>query len=68
MKIVIGVSQSGEVVLDVICSECGYSHMPDVVLTPHEAVDLIAQLQEIVSIAARVQNLPLPWMHEGGAA
>ena len=68
MKILVGLSQSGEVLLDVICSECGYSHLPDIALTPHQAADLIAELQAATAMAAWVQNLPLPWVHEVGTA
>jgi hypothetical protein len=49
-----------------ICCDCG--HISAVEMTLGETADLIALLQSNLAIAARVRALPVPFIHEEGAA
>jgi hypothetical protein len=60
-----GLTQCGAVGVEIAC-DCG--HVSSVEMTLGETRDLIALLQANLALAARVRALPLPFVHEEGAA
>jgi hypothetical protein len=64
-SIVSGLTQLGKVGVEITC-DCG--HVSSVEMTMPETQILIALLQANLELAAHVRDLPLPWIHEEGAA
>jgi hypothetical protein len=60
-----GLTQLGRVALEVSC-DCG--HVSSVEMTMPETQILIARLQADLELAARVRDLPVPFVHEEGSA
>jgi hypothetical protein len=60
------VSSCGRVVIGLVapCGCCRYERE----LTTAELRDFVVELEAQVKIAQRVQQLPLPWIHEEGCA
>jgi hypothetical protein len=60
-----GLTQFGRVGLEVSC-DCG--HVSSIEMTMPQTQILIALLQANLELAARVRDLPLPFVHEEGTA
>lgn len=65
--ITLGLSRTGKLVITVGCG-CSSDFALEVEMQPQEAHQFVQDVNALIAVGARVQSLPLPWMHDPGSA